>query len=303
MYFSPSGRINRSTYWLQGILLLNFIWLIVWVIWALVMGWALIMGIVDLLLAIAEGNVALIEVVLFRLGANTFGLVFLPMVFILIWWWNNFVITVKRLHDRDKSAWWIVLWWAISVIGGLLTFGIATFAVAIWMFVELGFLEGTPGENRYDQAGGYAPRASGYGQGNQSVYAPRLGSAAQTMPGRQRVCPFCGEFIPNAATICRYCGSDVPTPRQSTARRTKNCPFCAETIMFQAKKCRYCGSDIPDTQVQSPAPTPQPASPAVTSQAASPPPTVRRMKTCPSCAESIAYEELRCRYCGSEVPN
>ena len=297
MYFSPSGRINRSTFWLQGVLLLNVIWVVVWFIWAEMT------GLTDLLLAIIEFDFSGITYVIDRMEDNLFGLFVLPMIFLGIWWWNNFVITAKRLHDRDKSAGWIALWWAISVFGGLLTFGIASIVVAIWMFIELGFLEGTPGPNRYDHPGGYTPRASAYGPGNQSGYTPQLRGAAQRMPGRQRACPFCGEFIPNAATICRYCGSDVPTPRQSAVRRTKNCPFCAETIMFQAKKCRYCGSDIPDTQAQGPAPMPQPTRPAATSQAASPAPTVRRMKTCPSCAESIAYEEFKCRYCGQDVPN
>ena len=29
----------------------------------------------------------------------------------------------------------------------------------------------------------------------------------------------------------------------------------------------------------------------------------RRVKTCPYCAESIFYEEVKCRFCGSDVPN
>ena len=338
MYFSPSGRINRSTYWQQGILLLN-------VIWGLSVAVVIVIALVS-----TDTNVdRLLDDILFRDPGNFILLIFFIVILVAIYWWNNFAVAVKRLHDRDKSAWWLVLWWAISGIGGALTFGIASFVVAVWMLVELGFLEGTPGENRYDDSGGYAHRQSGYGSGNQSA---QLSGAAQATLGRQKACPYCGEFIPNAATICRYCGSDVPTARQSAgssaAKRTKNCPHCAETIMYEAKKCRYCGSDLPTPpapqaasptptgrrtktcsycaetilyeelkcrycgsdvptppapQAASPTPSPQQASPTPSPQGVNPTPAVRRMKTCPNCAESIAYEELKCRHCGSEVPN
>lgn len=42
----------------------------------------------------------------------------------------------KRWHDRDKSAWWILIG-AIPLIGGL------------WALIECGILPGTPGPNRY----------------------------------------------------------------------------------------------------------------------------------------------------------
>ena len=46
------------------------------------------------------------------------------------------ILYAKRWHDRDKSGWWslIVL---IPGIGG------------IWMLIELGFLRGTAGPNRF----------------------------------------------------------------------------------------------------------------------------------------------------------
>lgn len=43
---------------------------------------------------------------------------------------------VKRAHDRGKSGWFLLLW-LIPIIGW------------IWMFVELGFLRGTDGPNRF----------------------------------------------------------------------------------------------------------------------------------------------------------
>ena len=46
------------------------------------------------------------------------------------------LVYVKRFHDRDKSGWWILIA-LIPIIG------------AIWMLIELGFLAGTPGPNRF----------------------------------------------------------------------------------------------------------------------------------------------------------
>lgn len=46
------------------------------------------------------------------------------------------VVHIKRWHDRNKPAWWMLLVF-IPIIGG------------IWTLVELGFLAGTDGPNRY----------------------------------------------------------------------------------------------------------------------------------------------------------
>ena len=46
------------------------------------------------------------------------------------------MVYIKRFHDRDKSGWWVLIA-LIPLIG------------AIWILVELGFLAGTPGPNRF----------------------------------------------------------------------------------------------------------------------------------------------------------
>ena len=83
--------------------------------------------------------------------------------------WINFALSVKRLHDRDRTGWWLLVqtlllvltvflvvlaiampeeqrsaWWAIAA-----PVGIAAFVISIWLFVEIGFLKGTQGPNRY----------------------------------------------------------------------------------------------------------------------------------------------------------
>jgi uncharacterized membrane protein YhaH (DUF805 family) len=46
------------------------------------------------------------------------------------------IVYIKRFHDRDKSGWWVLIV-LIPIIG------------AIWILIELGFLAGTPGLNRF----------------------------------------------------------------------------------------------------------------------------------------------------------
>ncbi|MBN2144234.1 MAG: DUF805 domain-containing protein [Candidatus Aureabacteria bacterium] len=45
-------------------------------------------------------------------------------------------VQIKRWHDRDKSGWWILIN-LVPYIGGL------------WSFIELGFIKGTDGDNRF----------------------------------------------------------------------------------------------------------------------------------------------------------
>ena len=84
--------------------------------------------------------------------ACTFGLVIsvvvlvavfssgLPFIMYLIGlavlYYFGLVVSIKRWHDRNKSAWWVLISY-IPLVG------------PIWAFVELGCLAGTDGENRY----------------------------------------------------------------------------------------------------------------------------------------------------------
>jgi uncharacterized membrane protein YhaH (DUF805 family) len=69
----------------------------------------------------------------------------------LICLWPLWAISVKRCHDRDKSGWWVLGW----SIGGAIPY--LGFLISIWSLVELGFLDGTQGSNRY----GTSPKGIG----------------------------------------------------------------------------------------------------------------------------------------------
>jgi uncharacterized membrane protein YhaH (DUF805 family) len=81
----------------------------------------------------------------------------------LIVGWLMLAVAVRRLHDRDKSGMWAVLFFIVPAVL-LLTFWVAQWepsnpmvpltmsvviVLSIWGFVEIGFLAGTKGDNQY----------------------------------------------------------------------------------------------------------------------------------------------------------
>ena len=102
VYFSTAGRIDRSTYWLKGVLLLNVIWVVIWI--------AIITALVSTDIRGGGARTSLLDDILWDPG-DFILLILFGVMLLAIYCWNNFAVSVKRLHDRDKSAWWLVLWW------------------------------------------------------------------------------------------------------------------------------------------------------------------------------------------------
>jgi uncharacterized membrane protein YhaH (DUF805 family) len=132
--FGASGRINRAKYWRST------------------------------LLFTVAGLMA--AVILFTAAGIAAPLFIITVVLVLIPWllWG-FSITTERLHDRDKSAWWLVVFYLVPAVLGQLAktawfagaagtvlhyiLALASFALTIWGFVEIGCLRGTAGSNTY----------------------------------------------------------------------------------------------------------------------------------------------------------
>ncbi|HZB36976.1 MAG TPA: DUF805 domain-containing protein [Beijerinckiaceae bacterium] len=69
-------------------------------------------------------------------GSASTAMMLIQLVIGLAFLVPSLAVAVKRFHDRDKSGWWVLIIF-IPLIG------------FIWYLLELGFLPGTPGPNRF----------------------------------------------------------------------------------------------------------------------------------------------------------
>ena len=130
-YFSFQGRLNRQPYWLRILLLVVVI--IVSATWIMFVGPAF--------------------------GLSTYGIYpIVPILLIILV--SLLSLAVRRLHDRNKSGWWLVPFYLIpNVLNGIanqlgenplaIALFLASFALSIWALIEIGFLRGTTGDNDY----------------------------------------------------------------------------------------------------------------------------------------------------------
>src|SRR5436305_3552551 len=99
LLFSFTGRINRARYWL-AVLIYVAIWtsfIAVSLVW---------LGGLDL-----EN--------LFSLAGAGLMIWLVGFLLFIVLTWSGLAVGIKRLHDRDKSGWWILLFWlGPGILGG-----------------------------------------------------------------------------------------------------------------------------------------------------------------------------------------
>jgi uncharacterized membrane protein YhaH (DUF805 family) len=124
--FSLSGRLDRARFW-RAVLVSICVWILVFLV---VVGIAFMFG--------AQRAV---------LNAGI-----LPLLF-------SVPIGIRRLHDRDKSGRWLAVFYGLPLLFGYIAdtidigleflLSLASTAIAVWAFIELGCLRGTEGPNRF----------------------------------------------------------------------------------------------------------------------------------------------------------
>jgi uncharacterized membrane protein YhaH (DUF805 family) len=132
LLFKFSGRTNRAKFWLA----------------------ALVYFAINVVLAVI--GYATDQSAAFQAVNGMIGIV----IFI-----SGLAVGVKRLHDRNKSGWYLLVFYVVPGIlmlaaigayfamedGGTVAAGLgfAAFAIGVWAFVELACLRGTVGPNAY----------------------------------------------------------------------------------------------------------------------------------------------------------
>jgi uncharacterized membrane protein YhaH (DUF805 family) len=155
-WFSFQGRIRRQTWWLAYVLVFFAI--------------SVVCTTLDVMLGfVSLEDAAPADGYGFEArGVGPFGLLSLiPLI------WGGLAGQVKRWHDRDKSGWFVLINF-IPLIG------------AIWAFIELGFLRGTQGPNRFgpDPLGGAGAPQWQPGMPAQPGWAPQAQPQQWQQPGQ-----------------------------------------------------------------------------------------------------------------------
>jgi uncharacterized membrane protein YhaH (DUF805 family) len=124
LLFSFQGRINRAKYWIATITYISV-------------------------------TIALVGLGFF-FRFDTIFFIIAAIVFVAVTV-SGVAVGLKRLHDRDMSGWWLLIFYLLPpVLDGLgralgipIIFSLAGSAISIWALVVLGFLRGTSGANQY----------------------------------------------------------------------------------------------------------------------------------------------------------
>jgi uncharacterized membrane protein YhaH (DUF805 family) len=128
LFFSFQGRISRQPYWLAT--------------------------------TVVTAVMFVVTAILYSLPDEcaTIGTTLLLLALFSPFFWSMLALSAKRLHDRNKSARWLLAFYLLPGIlkslaedaGGIgIALELAGTALSLWALVEFGFLRGTAGPNHY----------------------------------------------------------------------------------------------------------------------------------------------------------
>jgi uncharacterized membrane protein YhaH (DUF805 family) len=162
--FRFEGRINRARYWQALLIIIG-----IGICWLMIFG-MLTIGAASMLGATGPINFSLgieeIQKLFDPAFYRTLALAKLPIVLFqvtgsMLILWIFFATSIKRLHDRDKSAWWMIPFlllpgyynqvaeWLPDAFVLQVLLGLGTFVLCVWGMIEMYFLRGSRKTNRF----------------------------------------------------------------------------------------------------------------------------------------------------------
>ena len=106
-------------------------------------------------------------------------------------------VAIRRLHDTDRSGWWLLIALGIIVISALIYW--ALILIGILLLIYWYVQPGTAGSNRY----GYNPlRSSAVSDFVETGHISRT-------PSRTGFCPDCGTTLEANDNFCHSCGISI----------------------------------------------------------------------------------------------
>jgi uncharacterized membrane protein YhaH (DUF805 family) len=131
--FSAQGRISRSRFWISLVLL----------------GLGIIVPTIIFAATALPRNV------------NIWVVYYVITIFVWLVQWPIIVILIKRIHDRNKSGWTVLIYYVPATLDAIVNFtggqeslvettlSLISLVIGIWFFVEFGCMRGTIGHNRF----------------------------------------------------------------------------------------------------------------------------------------------------------
>lgn len=171
--FGFSGRINRAKMWL--FLLVAIVWTIVAEVVAIFgLHWSHYMQALQDFTKAGHPFGPAPQPIPDPITGNAWIAVGIIALLVLLLIVASFAVYVKRLHDRNKSAWWLLAYtglpwllnifvWTTGPMHGGFPLGlfqgpmgmargaayVVCLLIALWVFIEFYFFRGTKGENRF----------------------------------------------------------------------------------------------------------------------------------------------------------
>lgn len=144
----------------------------------------------------------------------------------------NLALMTRRLHDIDRSGWYI-LFILIPLVGQIM--------LIVWFATD-----SQPGTNQYGTSAKYPAQPYGYGapQGGYPPYSNHSPTSSYQQPQYQQPQYQQSQYQQSQYQQSQYQQPQYQQPQQPAATSGVVCPFCGAKNVANSKFCTTCGTTL-----------------------------------------------------------